>query len=78
MDFKDTIKVEENEITKIKRVLDSKKITRENVYELTKNLSKSQIKELVKAYKDESNVIKSQIDNYKNRIISIKRKVGNQ
>ena len=80
MSFINSIRVnnDESEIHRIKRTLDSNGINGANAHELTKNLTDDQNKELTKLYKEESDIIRAQIEMYKNKIIEIKNKKNSQ
>lgn len=78
--FFKSIKFEEDpdisKLLKIQDELEKRGINAENAYELTKDLSEEQKQKLETLYKDQIKEFELSLENYKNKIISIRKKLG--
>ena len=68
---------ERKELLKIQEKLEKMGINKENIYLLTKNLSKTQKSRLLELYKEQINSLNIRINNYKKKIIKIKTSLQN-
>ncbi len=59
----------------IQKELEKIGINKENVFELTKNLSEGQKQKLEKLYASQISELKTNIEKYRNRIVKIKQKI---
>lgn len=62
-------------LLKIQDEIEIRGINKENIFELTKNLSQSQKEKLKKLYKEQNNELSTNINNYRNKIIAIRKKL---
>lgn len=78
--FFKSIKFEEDpdtlKLLKIQDELERRGINAKNAFELTKDLSEEQKKKLETLYKDQIKEFELSLENYKNKIISIRKKLG--
>ena len=78
--FLKSIKFDEDpdkaKLIKIQDELERRGINAENAYELTKDLSEEQKQKLETLYKDQIKEFELSLENYKNKIISIRKKLG--
>ena len=78
--FLKSIKFEEDpdevKLLKIQDELEKRGINERNAYELTKDLSEEQKQKLETLYKDQIKEFELSLENYKNKIISIRKKLG--
>lgn len=78
--FLKSIKFEEDpdeaKLLKIQNELEKRGINEKNAYELTKDLSEEQKHKLETLYKDQIKEFELSLENYKNKIISIRKKLG--
>ena len=78
--FFKSIKFEEDpdtvKLLKIQDELEKRGINEKNAFELTKDLSEEQKKKLEILYKDQIKEFELSLENYKNKIISIRKKLG--
>lgn len=78
--FLKSIKFDEDpdkaKLIKIQDELEKRGINAENAYELTKDLSEEQKQKLEMLYKDQIKEFELSLENYKNKIISIRKKLG--
>lgn len=63
-------------LLKIQDKLERRGINTENALELTKDLSEEQKQKLEKLYQDQINKLELSLENYKNKIISIRKKLN--
>ena len=77
--FYNSIKFEEDpdisKLLKIQDELERRGINEKNAFELTKDLSEEQKKKLETLYKDQIKEFELSLENYKNKIISIRKKL---
>ena len=77
--FLKSIKVEEDpdtvKLLKIQDELERRGINAKNAFELTKDLSEEQKQKLETLYKEQIKKYKLSLENYKNKIISIRKKI---
>ena len=80
-DFFNYIKYTENpekkELLKVQEKLEKMEINKENIYLLTKDLSKTQKNKLLEMYKEQINSLNININNYKKKIVKIKTSLQN-
>ena len=78
--FFKTIKIDENpdkaKLLKIQEELEKRGINEKNAFELTKDLSEEQKQKLETLYKEQIKEFELSIENYKNKIINIRRKLA--
>lgn len=78
--FFKTIKIDEDpdkaKLLKIQEELEKRGINEKNVFELTKGLSEEQKQKLETLYKEQIKEFELSIENYKNKIINIRRKLA--
>lgn len=78
--FFKSIKFEEDpdtvKLLKIQDELERRGINAKNAFELTKDLSEEQKKKLETLYKNQIKEFELSLENYKNKIISIRKKLG--
>lgn len=78
--FFKSIKFEEDpdtvKLLKIQDELERRGINAKNAYELTKDLSEEQKQKLEELYKNQIKEFELSVQNYKNKIISIRKKLG--
>lgn len=68
---------EKKELLKIQEKLEKMEINKENIYLLTKDLSKTQKNKLLEMYKEQINSLNININNYKRKIVKIKTSLQN-
>ena len=62
---------EKKELIKVQEKLEKMEINKENIYLLTKDLSKTQKNKLLEMYKEQINSLNININNYKRKIVKI-------
>lgn len=67
---------DEEKLLKIQDELEKRGINAKNAYELTKDLSEEQKQKLETLYKEQIKEFELSVQNYKNKIISIRKRLG--